>query len=406
MTEHAIETEQERSAASSESARGGQTMSSVHQSIDVPFDPRAEGPARSRPSARRIAMLLAAALATIAVLILMAEQPELSLILAATGGGALLTVVMRRTRLDRADSIVLVGRSSIASIVANTLETGLTGKRRLTVLRASGSSDVPTLVRGARCDEVVIAGPAGPVLMNLVDARGKRPAILSGSEKLEVLLGRVPMELAQQDKWLTRLGNVRALDPIHARAKRMLDLLFALSLGILILPLFPLIALAIKLDSPGSVLYSQTRVGLGGKTFRIYKFRTMRQDAEKDGAKWAQARDPRITRIGNLMRLTRFDELPQLWNVLRGEMAVVGPRPERPEFTETLAAEIPGYDLRHTVKPGLTGWAQVCYRYTSSIRDTQAKVEYDLYYVKHLSFAFDLKILYRTVGVVLGRKGR
>jgi len=106
------------------------------------------------------------------------------------------------------------------------------------------------------------------------------------------------------------------------------------------------------------------------------------------------------------MRLTRIDELPQIWNVIRGEMAVVGPRPERPEFTETLAREIPSYDLRHTVKPGLTGWAQVCYRYTSTIRDTRAKVEYDLYYVKHLSLKFDVKILFRTIKVVLGRQGQ
>jgi lipopolysaccharide/colanic/teichoic acid biosynthesis glycosyltransferase len=132
----------------------------------------------------------------------------------------------------------------------------------------------------------------------------------------------------------------------------------------------------------------------------------MRQDAEKDGAVWATKRDARITRAGTFMRKTRMDELPQLWNLLRGDMALVGPRPERPEFTNRLAEEIPGYDLRHAVKPGLTGWAQVCYRYTSSFRDTRAKVEYDLYYVKHCSLRFDLRIMLRTIGVVLAMKGQ
>jgi lipopolysaccharide/colanic/teichoic acid biosynthesis glycosyltransferase len=147
-------------------------------------------------------------------------------------------------------------------------------------------------------------------------------------------------------------------------------------------------------------------VGLNGRTFRIYKFRTMRQDAEANGAVWAVQRDARITRTGNFMRKTRLDEIPQIWNLLRGDMALVGPRPERPEFTATLAEQIPAYDLRHTVKPGLTGWAQVCYRYTSSIRDTRSKVEYDLYYVKHCSLLFDLKIMVRTVKVVLAMKGQ
>jgi exopolysaccharide biosynthesis polyprenyl glycosylphosphotransferase len=229
---------------------------------------------------------------------------------------------------------------------------------------------------------------------------------VSGAEKIELLLGRIPMELAGQDRWLARLDKIRSLDPAYAVGKRALDLAFSLTLGLMILPLFPLIALAIKIDSRGPVFYSQKRIGLGGESFRIYKFRTMVVNAEANCAVWAQARDPRVTRVGRFMRLTRIDELPQIWNVIRGEMAVVGPRPERPEFTEVLGREIPGYDLRHTVKPGLTGWAQVCYRYTNSIRDTRAKVEYDLFYVKHLSIWFDLRILFRTVLVVLGRKGQ
>lgn len=210
-----------------------------------------------------------------------------------------------------------------------------------------------------------------------------------------------------EDHWLSALGSERPLARPYAILKRGIDVTVACSIALALLPLFPLIALAIKLDSRGPILYSQTRVGLGGRTlFRIYKFRTMGTDAEANGAVWATKQDPRITRTGRFMRKTRLDELPQLWNLLIGEMALVGPRPERPEFTSRLAQEIPGYDLRHTVKPGLTGWAQVCYRYTSSIRDTRNKVEYDLYYVKHCTLLMDLKIMLKTVKVVVAMKGQ
>ena len=208
------------------------------------------------------------------------------------------------------------------------------------------------------------------------------------------------------DRFLGSMGPIRPFDRAYAMAKRTMELAFGLGMAVVILPLLPVIALAIKLDSAGPVFYSQQRVGLGGRAFRIYKFRTMRTDAEKDGAVWAAERDPRITRAGRFMRLTRIDELPQIWNVLRGEMSFVGPRPERPEFTVQLAEALTGYDKRHAVKPGLTGWAQVCYRYTSSIKDTRSKVEYDLYYVKHADLLFDLAILWRTIGVVLGMRGR
>jgi lipopolysaccharide/colanic/teichoic acid biosynthesis glycosyltransferase len=189
----------------------------------------------------------------------------------------------------------------------------------------------------------------------LVDARGVHPAIVSGPEKVEQLLGRIPVELALQDRLLTRIAAVRPLAPTYAALKRGLDIAAALGIGLFLLPVLPLIALAIVLDSRGPAFYSQVRVGLGGTPFRIYKFRTMRTDAERAGAVWATAADPRVTRVGRIMRRTRIDELPQIWNVLRGDMTLVGPRPERPEFTETLAREIHGYHVRHTVKPGLTG---------------------------------------------------
>jgi exopolysaccharide biosynthesis polyprenyl glycosylphosphotransferase len=353
-----------------------------------------------------MATMLPAALAALVSPILFSREPDLALFLAAVSLALLGLGLSRSGALEAADTVVLIGRGPMAAIIASSIEAQAGNKRRISIARASTPAEAASLVRTSRCDEVIIAGPSNLLDGEFVDSRGCRPAIVSGAEKVELLLGRIPMELASQDKWLARLGRMRSLNRGFACAKRTLDLTFSLTIGLIVLPLLPLIALAIKLDSRGPVLYSQTRVGLEGKSFRIFKFRTMRQDAEANGAVWAQERDPRITGVGRFMRLTRIDELPQVWNVIRGEMSVVGPRPERPEFTEILAREIPGYNLRHTVKPGLTGWAQVRYRYTNSIRDTRAKVEYDLYYVKHLSLAMDLKILLKTVKVVLGRQGQ
>jgi exopolysaccharide biosynthesis polyprenyl glycosylphosphotransferase len=164
-------------------------------------------------------------------------------------------------------------------------------------------------------------------------------------------------------------------------------------------------AVAVRLDSPGPILYRQRRVGLKNKDFTLYKFRSMRQDAEKDGAVWAAKNDPRVTKVGGFIRKVRLDELPQLINVLKGDMSFVGPRPERPEFVATLSEKIPYYYIRHTVKPGITGWAQVSYPYSASVEGARAKLEYDLYYIKHMSLFFDCKIFLRTVGVILFPSG-
>jgi exopolysaccharide biosynthesis polyprenyl glycosylphosphotransferase len=167
-----------------------------------------------------------------------------------------------------------------------------------------------------------------------------------------------------------------------------------------------LTAIAIRLDSPGPMLYSQERVGENGAVFKIYKFRSMRTDAETAGKPiWARDNDDRITRVGRFIRKTRLDELPQLWNVMRGDMSFVGPRPERPFFVDQLAKEIPFYLQRHAVKPGLTGWAQVKYQYGSTVEDAMEKLRYDLYYIKHLSIVFDLTIVLDTVKVILFGKG-
>jgi sugar transferase (PEP-CTERM system associated) len=188
--------------------------------------------------------------------------------------------------------------------------------------------------------------------------------------------------------------------------KRLIDIVLA-SIGIVLsAPLALLTALAVKLDSDGPILYGQERVGENGRTFMVWKFRSMKQDAEKGGTPiWAKAQDDRVTRVGRFIRKTRLDELPQFWNVVRGDMSFVGPRPERPFFVEQLAKEIPFYQQRHAVKPGLTGWAQVKYQYGSSVEDAMEKLRYDLYYVKHLSVSFDISIVFDTVKVILFGKG-
>jgi lipopolysaccharide/colanic/teichoic acid biosynthesis glycosyltransferase len=172
--------------------------------------------------------------------------------------------------------------------------------------------------------------------------------------------------------------------------------------------MLPLIALAVKLSSPGPALYHQKRVGRGGKVFYCHKFRTMRQDAEADtGATWAGDDDPRITYVGKFLRTSRLDEIPQLWCVLRGDMHFVGPRPERPEFVDWLSKEIPYYGVRHVVRPGITGWAQVQYKYGNTLEDAREKLQYDLFYIKNASLGLDLLIMFQTIKiVVLGRGAR
>ena len=189
------------------------------------------------------------------------------------------------------------------------------------------------------------------------------------------------------------------------RSKRVFDVLLALAGLVLALPFMLLTAIAVSLESGWPVLYRQERVGENGRVFTLNKFRSMRKDAEQGTPIWARAEDDRVTLVGRVIRKTRLDELPQLWNVLRGDMSFVGPRPERPFFVDQLAEQVPFYEQRHAVKPGITGWAQVKYRYGASFEDSLEKLRYDLYYVKHLSIPFDLTILFDTVKVVLFAKG-
>ncbi len=204
------------------------------------------------------------------------------------------------------------------------------------------------------------------------------------------------------DRDLERARTLRT--PGIARAsKRAFDVLAAITLIVAFSWLLALTAIAVRLDSPGPSIYRQRRVGKDGKEFDIYKFRSMRTDAEKDGAQWAKAGDDRITRTGRLIRRTRIDELPQAFNILKGEMSFVGPRPERPEFVAMLERDIPHYHDRHFLKPGITGWAQVRHSYTASVEGARDKLCYDLFYVKHFSLLLDVLIVLMTVRVaVLG----
>ena len=215
---------------------------------------------------------------------------------------------------------------------------------------------------------------------------------------VEKYLNEVPAENITAQWFL--VADVQASTG-HDAVKRIMDVTTAAIALALTLPLWPLIALLIRLDSRGPTVYEQDRVGLHGRIFSIYKFRTMRADAERHGARWAEQNDDRVTRVGRLLRQSRLDELPQLWNILRGDMSLVGPRPERPEFVEKLAEVIPHYRQRHLIKPGLTGWAQIRFRYGASVEDAQRKLCYDLYYLKHRSIDLDTAIIIRTIGSFL-----
>jgi len=220
---------------------------------------------------------------------------------------------------------------------------------------------------------------------------------------LEKITGRIEVEQLYPS-WLIFAEGFR-FSPLLRLTRRVLNFSAALIGTIVSLPLLPFIALAVKVSSPGNILYRQERVGRGGKIFFCYKFRTMRQDAEADtGATWATDNDPRITRVGKFLRSSRLDEIPQLWCVLKGDMHFVGPRPERPEFVQWLSTEIPYYGVRHTVRPGVTGWAQVQYKYGNTLEDAREKLQYDLFYIKNASVGLDFWILFQTIKiVVLGR---
>jgi len=268
--------------------------------------------------------------------------------------------------------------------------------------------DIPSLVGSRRVDRVVVS---------LADARGK----LNMDELLAMKLNhgvrfdhlasvyeQYTSKIAVENlrpSWMIFSDGFRKTALLEV-AKRLSDIVLAFIGLVMSAPITALATVAVRLSSPGPVFYTQTRVGLNGTHFTIYKLRSMRADAEVGtGAVWSKQNDPRVTSVGRFLRRTRIDELPQLWNVLRGDMSFVGPRPERPEFVADLTRQIPFYGQRHVVRPGLTGWAQVRHRYGASVDDSQEKLQYDLFYIKHMSLGFDLYILLETVKTVLVGSG-
>lgn len=243
------------------------------------------------------------------------------------------------------------------------------------------------------------------LLSDLINARISGREIYRFGDFCEQYLQKIPPEMIHPSWFAFSDGFGLVSGRIYFRLKRLGDLLFALFLLILTLPLIVVVSLVIKIDSPGPILYSQIRKGLNGKTYKIYKFRSMFTNAEKMGAKWAEAGDKRVTRVGRVLRKMRIDELPQLWNIFTGDMSLIGPRPERPEFDSDLIDKIPYYNFRYLVKPGVTGWSQVKFGYGNTLEDSFNKVAYDLYYIKNYSFFLDLLIILKTVRVVLFAQG-
>ena len=289
------------------------------------------------------------------------------------------------------------GRSSLTPI----------DKEAFTVL--GGRASLKSLVRQYHIRTIVLAvtDELDPELFRvLTDCLELGVQIVPMSQLYERLTGRVPVDHVGDDWHLAMPLEHPGTGTLRPLAKRIFDLVSA-SVGLFLLaPFVPLIALAIRLESRGPIFYKQSRVGKGGRVFSVFKFRSMRSGAEENDAVWSQQGDPRVTKVGSILRATHVDEFPQFLNILRGEMSAVGPRPERPEFLDRLIAEIPFYTVRHAVRPGMAGWALVNCGYGSSIDDALRKLQYDLYYIKHQSVSLDLVIILKTILHSLGLQGR
>ncbi len=320
--------------------------------------------------------------------------------------------------------VLVVGTDWAAQTIIETLEeevpqayevVGLIGAREHVGRKLNGApvlgtgADLAAIAQREDAREVIVAThrelPAD-VFQGIMDCYERGIAIAPMPLLYERLTGRVPVEHVGNQWSIVLPLKENSFLNLYPALKRLLDIGLALIGLAVFAAILPLIVIAMQMDSPGPVFYAQERIGKAGRVFRVFKLRSMIPDAEKyTGPLWASEDDPRITAVGRVLRKTRLDELPQLLNVLRGEMSMIGPRPERPEFVETLAEDIPFYRTRLVVKPGLTGWAQVRYKYGSSRDDALVKLQYDLYYIRHQSLLLDLVILFRTVGKVLAFQG-
>jgi sugar transferase (PEP-CTERM system associated) len=329
---------------------------------------------------------------------------------AGLGGACTVALAMRAVlpdvarRISLRARVLVVGRGARAS--ARLLdEIERDGHTEVAGTVSVESQGLVARARSVGADAIVVAvdDRRGLNIRELLACRLAGFEVIDATAFAERALKKIPIELARPSDLVFSDGFDRSKWLIFGR--RVLSLMAAGLLFLLASPVLLLVALLIKLDSRGPIFYAQERVGVKGRTFMMIKFRTMQRDAEAAGVKWAQKDDPRVTRVGKYLRRFRIDELPQLFNVLKGEMGVVGPRPERPEFVARLRNQIPYYDLRTLVPPGITGWAQIRYPYAASLEEAREKLQYDLYYVKHLSVFLDLVILFHTAKVVLFGRG-
>jgi sugar transferase (PEP-CTERM system associated) len=343
-------------------------------------------------------------------------------------------ILMSRIALDRlwvatpAQNILILGSGALASTVAREIASRQDLRLKLVGFVQDHTTDGtntpvtlyghPVLGNATELESVASTNRVSRIVVAMEDRRGALPT--AGLVKLRVrgvvvedahsaiaaLTGRVWLSTVRPSWFVFSDGFHRSR--LTTLLKRTADICFGMIGFTLSLPILIAVAVAVKLDSKGPILYRQERVGWKFKTFEVLKFRSMRVDAEtQNGAQWAAVNDPRVTRIGKYLRKFRLDELPQFWNVIRGDMSFVGPRPERPVFVAELRKQIPYYDERHSVRPGLTGWAQVMYPYGASVEDSYRKLEYDLFYLQNMSMLFDCAIVFQTVRTVLmGQHGR
>ncbi len=319
-----------------------------------------------------------------------------------------------------AQNVLIVGTGPLASEIAREIDGVQDSVHRICGFVGSGEPafnpyGVPVRPKLEDFEELYLGHKLERIIVALGDRRGETPiktllqckmmgiSIEQGVSFYERITGKILVENVMPS-WIIFSEGFR-FNRWSYHAKRLSDLFLAAVLLVVTLPVLLITAILIKLESKGPVFYLQERIGEKNKPFRVIKFRSMRQDAEKNGAVWATVNDPRVTKVGEVIRRLRIDELPQLFNVLRGEMSLVGPRPERQVFIDQLVRKIPYYAIRHELKPGVTGWAQVCYPYGASELDALKKLEYDLYYLKNLSLALDLLIIFKTIKTVLGREG-
>lgn len=302
--------------------------------------------------------------------------------------------------------VLVIGEEAQKQFIANALR-----QHPANYYQVLGYADLSYLLRQRRIDEIVVANSDKPELENaffqlLSDCQADGVRVSRMPDLYERLYHCTPILYIGNSWALGAMQDMPVIGKVPAGIKRVMDVVLGLLGSVVFILVLPVVALAIRIDSPGTIFYRQVRCGRAGKPFSIVKFRTMCLDAEKDGRpRWATQDDDRITRVGRFLRKTRLDELPQVINVLRGEMSVIGPRPERPEFVKELEQLIPLYRTRLVVKPGLTGWAQIHYPYGNTVQDALNKLQFDFYYLRHWSVRLDLYILFQTLGVMFKFKG-